>query len=379
MSLENVKHIVLVLSGKGGVGKSSITTQLALSLSLAGRSVGVLDIDLTGPSIPRLLGLENAKITQAPGGWLPVEVHPSQTLPPILDVSKSELNGASRNHSSTDEPEPSASSVDSAFIAHPIGALHAISLGFLLPSRSSAVVWRGPKKTAMVRQFLTDVMWPPTDYLLIDTPPGTSDEHISLAETLLQHVTASSPHAKTRLAGAVIVTTPQAVAVSDVRKELSFCRKVGIGVLGVVENMSGYVCECCGEETNLFGKGGGEVMAQEFGESFLGRVPVDGQWGLLVEEGRRPAYRIAITKNHEDDDQEEADADDREESQETTGEWEAGEANKDDNNGMGSKRDSAPLVDKYRSCLLASTFQSITGQLVEMVETSKRGPIADDV
>ncbi|KAL9015415.1 MAG: hypothetical protein Q9185_007182 [Variospora sp. 1 TL-2023] len=379
MSLDNVKHIVLVLSGKGGVGKSSITTQLALSLSLAGRSVGILDIDLTGPSIPRLLGLENAKITQAPGGWLPMEVHPSQTLPPILDVSKSEVNGASRHHSSTDEPEPSASSVDSAFIAQPVGALHAISLGFLLPSRSSAVVWRGPKKTAMVRQFLTDVMWPPTDYLLIDTPPGTSDEHISLAETLLQHVTASSLHSKPRLAGAVIVTTPQAVAVSDVRKELSFCRKVGIGVLGVVENMSGYVCECCGEETNLFGKGGGEVMAQEFGVNFLGRVPVDGQWGLLVEEGKRPAYGIAVTKNHEDDDQEEADADDREESQEMTGEWEAGEANKDENNGMGSKREGTSLVDKYRSCLLASTFQSITGQLVEMVETSKRGPVADDV
>lgn len=135
----------------------------------------------------------------------------------------------------------------------------------------------------MVRQFFTDVLWPPLDYLLIDTPPGTSDEHISLAETLLQQTSApassisSGISPPTQLAGAVIVTTPQAVAVSDVRKELSFCRKVGIRVLGVIENMSGYVCECCGEETKLFGKGGGEVMASEFGVEFLGSVPVDGQ------------------------------------------------------------------------------------------------------
>ncbi|KAI4112523.1 MAG: hypothetical protein LQ345_006340 [Seirophora villosa] len=377
MSLDNVKHIVLVLSGKGGVGKSSVTTQLALSLSLAGHSVGVLDIDLTGPSIPRLLGLENAKITQAPGGWLPVEVHPSQTLPPVFDVVKTEVNGASRNQSSTDVAQPSDSSVHSASSPHPIGALYAISLGFLLPSRSSAVVWRGPKKTAMVRQFLTDVMWPSLDYLLIDTPPGTSDEHISLAETLLQHMNTSSQQANTRLAGAVIVTTPQAVAVSDVRKELSFCKKVGIGVLGVVENMSGYVCECCGEETNLFGKGGGELMAQEFGVRFLGRVPVDGQWGLLVEEGRRPTYGVTVTKSDEDNEQEAADAGGREESQGTTEGREVGEADRDQSNGSGVTGDGALLVDKYRSCLLASTFEGITRQLVDMIETSNGGPVAD--
>ncbi|KAL8932713.1 MAG: hypothetical protein Q9216_006716, partial [Gyalolechia sp. 2 TL-2023] len=305
MSLSNVKQIVLVLSGKGGVGKSSITTQLALSLSLAGKSVGILDIDLTGPSIPRLLGLEDAKITQAPGGWLPVQVHPSQILPQTSDIMEKPTNGSTYSQgNSHPAPSPNGATAPTPG-SQSIGALYAISLGFLLPSRSSAVVWRGPKKTAMVRQFLTDVLWPSIDYLLIDTPPGTSDEHISLAETLLQQTATPSSTSSPKLAGAVIVTTPQAVAVSDVRKELSFCRKVGIGVLGVVENMSGYVCECCGEETNLFGRGGGEVMAQEFGMAFLGRVPVDGQWGVLVEEGRRPRYGSQVPNNSADEEDDE--------------------------------------------------------------------------
>ncbi|TAQ83969.1 hypothetical protein B7494_g7699 [Chlorociboria aeruginascens] len=197
MSLVKVKHIVLVLSGKGGVGKSSITTQLALSLSLSGHSVGILDIDLTGPSIPRLFNIETSKVTQAPGGWIPVPVH-------------------------TSDP------------ASGIGSLSCMSLGFLLKERGDAVVWRGPKKTAMVRQFLTDVLWGDLDYLLIDTPPGTSDEHISLAETLLKNALPG------QMAGAVVVTTPQSVSTADVKKELNFCAKTGINVIGVVENMSGF-------------------------------------------------------------------------------------------------------------------------------------------
>lgn len=310
------------------MGKSSITTQLALSLCLAGHSVGILDVDLTGPSIPRLLGVENAKVTQAPGGWLPVQVHPSQILPPLSTVlphssSSAELpkkTGAPDGvNYQQDNPGfflpnglDASASGDTKNAAHPstfssepvaIGSLHVMSLGFLLPSRSSAVVWRGPKKTAMVRQFLTDVLWPPgTKYLLIDTPPGTSDEHISLAETLLSlpplpsSILKPIPATRTtsqpqQLAGAVIITTPQAVSVSDVRKELNFCKKVGVEVLGVVENMAGYVCECCGVCTNVFGKGGGEVMSEEFGVRFLGGVPVDAQWGSLVEEGKRPRYR----------------------------------------------------------------------------------------
>ena len=349
------------------MGKSSITTQLALSLSLAGKSVGILDIDLTGPSVPRLLGLEDAKITQAPGGWLPIEVHPSQDLP---DIPKPSSNGTVEN----DRTDDFSTCTNGATATNPhpksIGALYAISLGFLLPSRSAAVVWRGPKKTAMVRQFLTDVLWPPIDYLLIDTPPGTSDEHISLAETLLQQTTTPSPTPSPKLAGAVIVTTPQAVAVSDVRKELSFCRKVGIGVLGVVENMSGYVCECCGKETNLFGKGGGEVMAQEFGVRFLGRVPVDSQWGTLIEEGKRPSYGNRSANNAQEEDDGESEEDDE-------------RIDKQGNSGMlvvndqaceisaiEGGRDSASLVDKYRSCSLSSVFDGITRQLDTIIEGS---------
>ena len=346
MSSENVKHIVLVLSGKGGVGKSSITTQLALSLTLAGHSVGILDIDLTGPSIPRLLGLESSKITQAPGGWVPVEVHPSQILPRIPSQQQPHANQTGISNGDDAESVNRANTLlpiteTQSDTQRKIGSLYAISLALLLPSRSSAVVWRGPKKTAMVRQFLTDVLWPPLDYLLIDTPPGTSDEHISLAETLL---TKTLPH---QLSGAVIVTTPQAVAVSDVKKEINFCRKVGIELLGVVENMSGFVCECCGGRANLFGKGGGEVMSGDFGVRFLGGVPVDMAWGGLVEEGRRPVY--GEVRNNGDDEEVDVNGESR---------WD----------GEDVARDEGLLVDKYRSCALCGVFAGITRQLVDIVE-----------
>lgn len=237
-----------------------------------------------------------------------------------------------------------------------------MSLGFLLPNRSSAVVWRGPKKTAMVRQFLTDVLWPPIDYLLVDTPPGTSDEHISLAEQLLKVASSTTtPNTnaggadtggKPHLAGAVVVTTPQAVATADVRKELNFCAKVGIRVLGVVENMSGYVCECCGVSTNLFGKGGGEVMSKDFGVRFLGGVPIDRQWGVLVEEGKRPVYG-GVAK---DGDGEEGSVDGAEEQLVAEGEKEPG-----------------LLVDKYRSCSLSGLFEGITDEVVQIIEEGRAG------
>jgi Mrp family chromosome partitioning ATPase len=264
VGLENVHHIVLVLSGKGGVCKSSVTIQLALALAQQGHNVGILDIDLTGPSIPRLLNLEDKKVTQAPGGWLPVQVHPA-----VNDTTISTTNGESS--AKTHPPTPR-------------GSLHALSLAFLLPSRSSAVIWRGPKKTAMIRQFLSDVFWPPgTDYLLIDTPPGTSDEHIAVVEELHKLAAAASENAPQKLQGAVVVTTPQAISTSDVRKELNFCVKTSVPVLGVVENMAGFMCPCCGEISNVFSKGGGEVMAKECGVEFLGSVPVDTEFGSLVE------------------------------------------------------------------------------------------------
>ncbi|KZF20279.1 P-loop containing nucleoside triphosphate hydrolase protein [Xylona heveae TC161] len=293
----SVRAIRHVLSGKGGVGKSSVTTQLALSLSLAGHSVGVLDIDLTGPSIPRLFNIENAKVTQLPGGWSPVVVHPAN-------------------------PRTNT------------GLLRAMSLGFLLRGRGDAVVWRGPKKTAMVRQFLSDVRWGATDYLLIDTPPGTSDEHIALAETLLRT-------GQGLVRGAVVVTTPQAVATADVRKELNFCAKTGIAVLGVVENMSGFVCPSCSECTNVFSSGGGHVMAQEFGVRFLGSVPLDPQFGALIEEGRRPG---------------EGGGEGEEEKEEEVLSEEAEQS-----------RTAETLAHKYKSCSLFPIFEDITKELVGSV------------
>lgn len=291
MSLDKVKHVVLVLSGKGGVGKSSVTTQLALSLVLAGHSVGVLDVDLTGPSMPRMLSTEASRVRQVPRGWAPVVVHEADA-------------------------------------ARGLGSLHVMSLGFLLPGRGNAVVWRGPKKTAMVRQFLRDVLWGETDYLLVDTPPGTSDEHISLAETLQREARAG------QLAGAVVVTTPQAVATADVRKELNFCAKTGIRVLGVVENMSGFVCPHCSECTDIFGAGGGRAMAGEFGVPFLGGVPMDAQFVALVEEGRRPRYPEPA-------------------------EGPGGASG----SGGGSPDDSGTLVDKYPDCALSLVFRDMAATL----------------
>jgi len=308
MSLKDIKHIALVLSGKGGVGKSSVTTQLALSLSSQGHNVGVLDVDLTGPSIPRFFGIETSKVRQAPGGWIPIPVH--------------EASAASRD--GTDKKR---------------GSLHCMSLGFLLANRGDAVVWRGPKKTAMVRQFLSDVHWENLDYLLIDTPPGTSDEHISLVETLLKQATPE------QLAGAVIVTTPQAISISDVRKEINFCKKTGVKILGVVENMAGFVCPNCSECTNVFSKGGGEVMAKDFDVPFLGSVPIDPMFIRLIEEGKTPEYPEGTVIEGKDM----------------------------QTNGLILEiKDDALLVEKYRSCSLAPIFDGVVKQVVATIEQTNR-------
>ncbi|KAI8990296.1 P-loop containing nucleoside triphosphate hydrolase protein [Pilobolus umbonatus] len=244
INLSGIKHIVLILSGKGGVGKSSVTTQLALSLVKAGKKVGVLDIDLTGPSIPRMLGLDGKKIHQASQGWVPVYADSHQRL-------------------------------------------SSMSIGFLLNSKNDSVVWRGPKKNAMIKQFLQDVYWGELDYLLIDTPPGTSDEHISIIEFLKDY----NPD------GAVIVTTPQGVAIADVRKEISFCRKVKLPVLGVVENMSGFICPHCAECTNIFSSGGGESMAKDYDLEFFGKIPIDPEFTRLVETEGSGSYVNVFDKS----------------------------------------------------------------------------------
>ncbi|XP_026729005.1 cytosolic Fe-S cluster assembly factor NUBP2 homolog [Trichoplusia ni] len=230
--LDYVKRVILVLSGKGGVGKSTVSTQLALTLKERGYKVGLLDIDLCGPSVPFILNLENQSVHQGPEGWIPVYLDNEQRL-------------------------------------------GVMSIGFLLGSRNDAVVWRGPKKTSMIKQFLEDVCWQELDFLIIDTPPGTSDEHITVMENLRQ----------VPQCGAILVTTPQEVAIEDVRKEITFCRKTGIPILGIIENMSGYECPTCSECTNIFSSGGGKSLADISKIPFMGSVPIDPRVGKLAGQG----------------------------------------------------------------------------------------------
>jgi Mrp family chromosome partitioning ATPase len=221
--LADVKETLLVMSGKGGVGKSTVAVQLANALVARGKRVGLLDVDLTGPSVPRLVGLTTHAVHKAERGWVPVYTDASQ-------------------------------------------ALAVMSIQFLLKGADDPVIWRGPKKNAVIRQFLEDVLWGELDYLVVDTPPGTSDEHISTCELLL--AAAKAPRA-------LLVTTPQAVALSDVRKEAAFCRQLALPIVGIVENMSGYVCTHCRECTNIFSSDGGRLLAEELGVPFAGRVPID--------------------------------------------------------------------------------------------------------
>ena len=232
--LSGVKRTILVLSGKGGVGKSTVAAQLALAFQQDGKKVGILDIDLCGPSIPKMFGVDQSEVHQCDEGWLPVYTNESQSMA-------------------------------------------IMSIAFLLSSNDDAVVWRGPKKNAMIKQFLTDVSWGNRDILIIDTPPGTSDEHITVMESLKETTVCVD--------GAVLVTTPQAVAVGDVRRELTFCRKAKLPILGIVENMSGFSCPNCKECTNIFSKGGGKKLADHANVPFLGAVPIDPNISQSAETG----------------------------------------------------------------------------------------------
>lgn len=231
--LSGVKHKILILSGKGGVGKSTFTTMLAHAFaSNPDNTVGVMDTDICGPSIPKMMGVEDQKIHVANTGWEPIWV--------------------------TDN-------------------LGAMSIQFMLPNRDDAVIWRGPKKNGLIKQFLKDVEWGEMDYLLVDTPPGTSDEHLSVNSYLKE----------SGVDGAVLVTTPQEVSLLDVRKEIDFCRKAGIKVLGLVENMSGFVCPKCTHQSEIFRAttGGGRRLAKETGVPFLGAVPLDPRIGMACDYG----------------------------------------------------------------------------------------------
>jgi len=212
-----IRHRILVLSGKGGVGKSTVAVNLATALRMAGKRVGLLDADIHGPSIPTMLGLEGSCVTGQDGELLPVEVQ----------------------------------------------GLKVLSLGFFLRNLDDAVIWRGPMKMGVIKQFLTDVAWGDLDFLIIDSPPGTGDEPLSVCQII------------GRMDGAVIVTTPQRVAAVDVRKSITFCRRLGVPVIGIVENMSGFACPRCGEVTEILGSGGGRKIATDMGVPFLGSLPID--------------------------------------------------------------------------------------------------------
>lgn len=221
--LADVKHIILILSGKGGVGKSSVTSQLGYTLAHRGYSVGVCDIDICGPSLARMYNVESQDVRKSNYGWSPVYVSDN---------------------------------------------LSVMSIAFMLNNKDDAVIWRGPRKTGLIKQFLCDVDWGNLDFLLIDTPPGTSDEHLSIVNYL------SGIH----IDGSIIVTTPQEISLLDVRKEINFCKKTNINILGVVENMSGFVCPCCNHKTDIFiGSNNQAVqhMCDNMSVPLLGKLPLD--------------------------------------------------------------------------------------------------------
>jgi len=237
--LAKIRHKILVLSGKGGVGKSTVAANLAVSLSLAGKKVGLLDVDIHGPSIPKLLKLEGEKLLSDGEKILPVSIGNN---------------------------------------------LKVMSVGFMLGGESDAVIWRGPMKYSLIKQFISQVEWGDLDYLIVDSPPGTGDEPLTVAQ-LIEDAD-----------GAVLVTTPQDLSTADVRRSIGFCRKLGLPVLGVIENMSGFVCPHCGKHTDIFKSGGGEKMAEEMGVPFLGRIPIDPTIAESGDSGRPYVYHFANTE-----------------------------------------------------------------------------------
>jgi ATP-binding protein involved in chromosome partitioning len=226
-----IRHKVVVLSGKGGVGKSTVAVNLATGLAMAGKRVGLLDVDIHGPSVPRLLHLEGTPLATSGDALSPVTV------------------------------------------GEHAGVLRVMSIGFLLRGRDDAVIWRGPMKYNVIKQFLTDVEWGDLDYLVVDAPPGTGDEPLAVVQLIGD------------AESAVVVTTPQELSVQDVRRCIGFCRQLKLPVLGVVENMSGFTCPKCGEVVTIFGADGGRTMAEEMGVPYLGAIPIDPEVVTSGDEG----------------------------------------------------------------------------------------------
>jgi len=226
--MTRIKHKIVIGSGKGGVGKSTVTVNLAATLQSRGFKVGILDADITGPNIPKLLGIEDQKMMAGPEGLEPADA----------------------------------------------AGIKAVSMALLLKSRDSPVVWRGPMKMSALKQFVSDVHWGDLDFLLVDLPPGTSDEPISVAQLV------------SGLDGVIIVTTPQEVALLDSRKAVNMFLMMNVKVLGIVENMSCLICPHCGEKIEVFKTGGGEKAAEELEVPFLGGIPLDAEIGRLGDMGK---------------------------------------------------------------------------------------------
>ncbi len=224
--LSTIKNTIMVMSGKGGVGKSTVSVNLAATLNMLGYKVGILDADIHGPNIPKMFGVNDRKgLFSTPDGIEPPE---------------------------------------------PVKNLKVMSVGFLIKDDDDAIIWRAPLKHSVIQQFLSDVIWGDLDYLIIDLPPGTGDEPLSAA------------HIIGKIDGSIVVTTPQEVALLDSRKSVTFSNKLNVPVIGIVENMSGLKCPHCNEIINLFKSDGGRKAAEELKVDFLGKVPIDPQ---VVEDG----------------------------------------------------------------------------------------------
>ncbi|MDP8233809.1 MAG: Mrp/NBP35 family ATP-binding protein [Candidatus Saelkia tenebricola] len=228
-NLFNIKHKLIVLSGKGGVGKTTIAVNLAYGLALKNYKVGILDVDIHGPNIAKMLGIEEKKLAGSELGMEPVEVLPN---------------------------------------------LKAVSLALLLENKDQPIIWRGPLKMITIKQFLSDVNWGSLDYLIIDAPPGTGDEPLSVCQLI------------PGIDGAIIITTPQDVAVLDSRKSVLFTKALKVPAVGIIENMSGFLCPHCKKEIDLFGTGGGEKAAIDLGVPFLGRIPIEPEIVKFGDSGK---------------------------------------------------------------------------------------------
>jgi ATP-binding protein involved in chromosome partitioning len=229
MRLGKIKHKIAIISGKGGVGKSTVTVNLAAAFAQKGFKVGVLDADIHGPSVPRLLGVEGQLVKYGPTGAFPVD--------------------------------------------GPLG-MKIMSIDFFLPEQAPTI-WRGPLKMRAIRQFLVDIIWGELDFLFIDLPPGTGDEPLSIAQLMPE------------MDGVVIVTMPTGLSSSVVKKAITFAERLNMPIIGVVENMSGFVCPHCGKKTEIFQSGGGKKMSEETGVQFLGSIPIDPKVSVDADKGQQ--------------------------------------------------------------------------------------------